>query len=200
MDKKKSLKNWKSKNRAFNRNAKIDRREYELKNMSPARREMIKKSLDCEKTDLQSIRDKIFPSHMQKENKEIQKELNMAKNIIRLTESDLHRIVKESVKRVLREVSREMPLRNKFGEPLDTGGFYYPEDYENTDSWVDDSYRKYNKLIADINDGMYDDQMDRIWELDPVDYFNLDIDSGTNWKQVVYAVKQRKKFLDGVTR
>ena len=125
---------------------------------------------------------------------------NMAKNIIRLTESDLHRIVKESVKRVLREASREMPLRNKFGEPLDTGGFYYPEDYENTDSWVDDSYRKYNKLIADINDGMYDDQMDRIWELDPVDYFNLDIDSGTNWKQVVYAVKQRKKFLDGVTR
>jgi len=39
-----------------------------------------------------------------KKNKEEQKESrNMAKNIIRLTESDLHRIVKESVQKILKE-------------------------------------------------------------------------------------------------
>ena len=53
------------------------------------------------KLDSHSFRKNI---NKEKENKEPQKESrNMSKNIIRLTESDLHRIVKESVQRILRE-------------------------------------------------------------------------------------------------
>ena len=47
----------------------------------------------------------------------------MTKKLIRLTESDLHRIVKESVKRVLREDGRDIYDDNDFGVGLPDGYF-----------------------------------------------------------------------------
>ena len=64
------------------------------------------------KLDSHSFRKNI---NNEKENKEPQKESrNMAKNIIRLTEGDLHRIVKESVERILREGGR-IPADTQIG-------------------------------------------------------------------------------------
>lgn len=61
-----------------------------------------------------------------KQNSENIKE-NMNKNRIKLTESQLHKVIKESVKRVLRE-GRETPIHNKHGEVVDKGGYYNDED------------------------------------------------------------------------
>ena len=67
---------------------------------------------------------------------------NMNKRLIRLTESDLHRIVKESVNRVLREDSRDIDDDNYFG-----GGL--PDRYFDDDAPDDD--RISQKQIAQLD-------------------------------------------------
>jgi len=75
------------------------------------------------------------------------KETNMNKKLIRLTESDLHRIVKESVDRVLREDSRDIDDDNYFG-----GGL--PDRYFNDyDDALDDD-RITPKQIAQLGEIM----------------------------------------------
>ena len=79
------------------------------------------------------------------------KENRFNNNLIRLTESDLHKIVKESVKRVLRENAE-----------LDNGGPYYLYvnydcigEYDNYNEAKNDAIRyhkKYPDAIIDVND------------------------------------------------
>ena len=60
------------------------------------------------------------------------------KKIIRLTESDLHRIIKNSVKRVLREHDADDPDYGQFGDYYDS--MYYKNDVEHECStmyWID---------------------------------------------------------------
>ena len=84
---------------------------------------------------------KANPADIYKENNEINCNTNMNKKMIRLTESDIHRIVKESVNRILRE-TKGFDTVNKDG-PLPINQFHpdwvyyqreqqgpYPEDYE----------------------------------------------------------------------
>lgn len=100
----------------------------------------------------------------------------MAKQIIRLTESDLHRVVEDSVRRILREMNNDPiddgpmegefdddayegppeDMENPLDEPFDTT---YDDDFlEDYDPPVDPSYNPFyvNKLTVngeDITDG-----------------------------------------------
>ena len=74
----------------------------------------------------------------------------MNKKIIRLTESDLHRIVKESVKRVLNEGMKSVDPNNVVPEDLAIQYGFEPEysDSENgLELWGKDLTGDYNKLL-----------------------------------------------------
>lgn len=60
----------------------------------------------------------------------------MAKKIIRLTENDLHRLIKESVKKVLREAN----WSNALTDPNDVDPFETEDDYDTNplDRWKRD--------------------------------------------------------------
>ena len=76
------------------------------------------------------------------ENKQYNTNRNMNKKLIRLTEQDLHRIVKESAKRVLRENSIDIDDDNYFGGDL-------PDRYLDDDAPDDD--RISQKQIAQLD-------------------------------------------------
>lgn len=73
------------------------------------------------------------------------------KKIIRLTESDLHRIVKESVQRILKEVERSRP-----GDiPPGDEDIYYPGDV-NPDVLAALERGDYGDDESEYNDGGFD--------------------------------------------
>ena len=76
------------------------------------------------------------------ENKQYNTNRNMNKKLIKLTENDLHRIVKESAKRVLRENSIDIDDDNYFGGDL-------PDRYLDDDAPDDD--RISQKQIAQLD-------------------------------------------------
>ena len=76
------------------------------------------------------------------ENKQYNTNRNMNKKLIKLTENDLHRIVKESAKRVLRENSINIDDDNYFGGDL-------PDRYLDDDAPDDD--RISQKQIAQLD-------------------------------------------------
>ena len=88
------------------------------------------------------------------------------KKRIRLTESDLHEIVKESVKRVIREYN-------------EYDGFEPEYDFDDDVS----------DIINRINRGDYDDKLDQIMK-DPFGYYN---DEGVD---IIQAADDRKCVLD----
>ena len=78
--------------------------------------------------------------------------MNMNKKRIRLTEQDLHRIVKESVKRVLKETSDNLVTR-AYQKSLRRGNEkHYPK-------FRDELDRRYSNQFMD-NDGFYKDMED----------------------------------------
>lgn len=115
------------------------------------------------------------------------------KRTIRLTESDLHRVIKESVKRILSEDADYVHRGEDATEYLDqyvphryqkkdTRGMFLnyddPSDYADGENWVGshdyyavhDMTDEFNKGVDDINQRMYDrlstkgGQMDYDWE------------------------------------
>ena len=115
------------------------------------------------------------------------------KNTIRLTESELKRVISESVKRVLNEVHIEY---NEYGEPLYVEGD--PEDYG--DDFYDEEEEMYyrqsraQKLAREIKDGQWDNEIfNEKWYNKYVD--TLDINDGS-FPRVDDAVKARRMALD----
>ena len=87
----------------------------------------------------------------------------MAKKLIRLTESDLHRIVKESVKRILREEDRDDSIddwQNIYSSYYDSGlGNDEPDNmakkFETDMAFAEDDYRR--KKLRGIGNRMQDE-------------------------------------------
>ena len=71
--------------------------------------------------------DKLFFFTIYKHNNEYKIDFNMKKRI-RLTESDLHRIINESVKRIINETINEYPYSP------------YPKDSEKDRQWCENTY------------------------------------------------------------
>lgn len=107
----------------------------------------------------------------------------MSKRTVRLTESDLHNIIKESVKKVLKEEFDPSDwTRNEYGElvPWQYG------DYEN--SRRADRYY----LSQDILNGDYDDEILNDWE----DWYE-ELDDDNGWDSTLKdAAKERKLMID----
>ena len=80
----------------------------------------------------------------------------MKKNIIRLTESDLHRIVKSSVGKILRESYNDFDFDDGYDddelddelEAAGVGGSATPEDIER---WREDLWINLNKTFQNVN-------------------------------------------------
>ena len=106
------------------------------------------------------------------ENKQYNTNRNMNKKLIRLTEQDLHRIVKESAKRVLRENSIDIDDDNYFGGDL-------PDRYLDDDAPDDDriSQKQITQLdnisntIADIANNTSDETHLLFQAVDCIDKF-----------------------------
>lgn len=94
----------------------------------------------------------------------------MKKNVIRITESELKQIVAESVQTILRE--------------------YVDSDY---------AYNAiFSHMIDDINNGLYDDKLDNLMNVDWV-CDNLDVKTDRDWDDVMWvidAAKERKCIVD----
>ena len=99
----------------------------------------------------------------------------MNKKLIRLTESDLHRIVKESVNRVLRE---ENGLNAVFNE-ID---FSNPDDI---DAWnsIRNAVNSKQELVDKIIDGIYDGKFDN------------EISNDTIWKRIREIIPNIDSFM-----
>ena len=106
------------------------------------------------------------------ENKQYNTNRNMNKKLIKLTENDLHRIVKESAKRVLRENSIDIDDDNYFGGDL-------PDRYLDDDAPDDDriSQKQITQLdnisntIADIANNTSDETHLLFQAVDCIDKF-----------------------------
>ena len=108
----------------------------------------------------------------------------MAKNIIRLTESDLHRIVKESVERILRESVNEVELG---GESLHGDN---AEDWFAVSNLRDRNAKRDKKLATSKFYKNNNDAMNS--------YFNNTIEGGRDWRNGTNLAKQGLgKALDG---
>lgn len=92
----------------------------------------------------------------------------MAKKLVRLTESDLHRIVKESVKRVLREDGRDIYDDNDFGVGLPDGYF---DDYGRISQKQITQLDNIANTIADIANNTSDDARLLFQAADCIDKF-----------------------------
>ena len=105
----------------------------------------------------------------------------MSKNRIRLTESQLHNIIKESVKRVLKETRFDY---------IDLDPYEY-------DKMIDNDYRsRAERAYDEIRNGVYDDKVPQ-WasgERDVYDDLDLDIDLGGEGLQD--AVNDRNFVID----
>ena len=100
----------------------------------------------------------------------------MKKQVIRITENELKRIVNESVQTILRE--------------------YVDSDYEY--DGFDHSNAIAEKVINDIYDGLYDDKLDNFMDSDWI-FSNLNIDMGEGWKamqMIKDAATDRKCLID----
>lgn len=97
------------------------------------------------------------------------------KKLIRLTESDLHRIIKESVNRILRE---ENGLNAVFNE-ID---FSNPDDI---DAWnsIRNAVNSKQELVDKILDGIYDGKFDN------------EISNGTIWKRIREIIPSIDSFM-----
>ena len=107
----------------------------------------------------------------------------MSKRTIRLTESDLHDIIKESVKKILKEEFDSSDwTTNEYGEPVP----WQYGDYEN--SRRTDRYY----LSQDILNGDYDDEILNDWE----DWYE-ELDDDNGWDSTLKdAAKERKLMID----
>ena len=84
------------------------------------------------------------------------------KQKIRLTESDLHRIIKESVKKILKETRLDYDVDNFSGKYTKTK----TDDYINPDEYLDDPYNKPNSFDdEDWIDGDKNMENDYSWNL-----------------------------------
>ena len=115
-------------------------------------------------------------------------------NKIRLTESQLHRVIKESVKKIVKEIAyREVPIRNSEGEVIDTGGWYDPDDYydpnEEWTEWAENQGRA-ERISTRIKNGDYDDKLDSL----DSEYFGLNYNNGGDW--VDDTIHSRRCLID----
>ena len=102
---------------------------------------------------------------------------NMKKRI-RLSESDLHRVIKESVKRVINE------------HALDSDDYFYDEFYE-----MDQDNSRAANIARAIERGDYDDKLDKIVKYGPGDYFDIEAEN-QNYDWVNDAAHERKCLID----
>lgn len=113
------------------------------------------------------------------------------KQIIRLTESDLHRMIKESVKRVLKEEYVE--------------GKWEPgwlEDYYEDDSLINNEYNYENDVLDDIEKlkQTYDDNLDYETEDFASSFVNSEGDDENYYGTIFYPSQQTKAFIDYANR
>jgi hypothetical protein len=142
----------------------------------------------------------------------------MAKKIVRLTETDLHKIIKESVKKILKETRLDYDEDNFSGKYSLTND----DDYIDLDGSLDDPYNEPNSFDdEDWIDGNKDMENNYSWELfnqksiapGVGGYYNVnklgvkkDIDDAhmmrnrqKNWteKELQRAEKQKQRYLNG---
>lgn len=142
----------------------------------------------------------------------------MAKKIVRLTETDLHKIIKESVKKILKETRLDYDEDNFSGKYSLTND----DDYIDLDGSLDDPYNEPNSFDdEDWIDGDKDMENNYSWELfnqksiapGVGGYYNVnklgvkkDIDDAhmmrnrqKNWteKELQRAEKQKQRYLNG---
>lgn len=142
----------------------------------------------------------------------------MAKKIVRLTETDLHKIIKESVKKILKETRLDYDEDNFSGKYSLTKD----DDYIDVDGSLDDPYNKPNSFDDDDwIDGDKDMENDYSWNLfnqksiapGVGSYYSVnkmgvekDIDNAhmmrnrqKNWteKELQRAEKQKQRYLNG---
>ena len=142
----------------------------------------------------------------------------MAKKIVRLTETDLHKIIKESVKKILKETRLDYDEDNFSGKYSLTNA----DDYIDLDGSLDDPYNEPNSFDdEDWIDGDKDMENDYSWDLfnkksiapGVGSYYSVnkmgvekDIDDAhmmrnrqKNWteKELQRAEKQKQRYLSG---
>jgi hypothetical protein len=142
----------------------------------------------------------------------------MAKKIVKLTETDLHKIIKESVKEILKETRLDYDEDNFSGKYSLTND----DDYIDLDGSLDDPYNEPNSFDdEDWIDGDKDMENDYSWNLfnqKPIapgvgGYYKVnklgvkkDIDDAhmmrnrqKNWteKELQRAEKQKQRYLSG---
>jgi hypothetical protein len=142
----------------------------------------------------------------------------MAKKIVKLTETDLHKIIKESVKEILKETRLDYDEDNFSGKYSLTND----DDYIDLDGSLDDPYNEPNSFDdEDWIDGNKDMENNYSWELfnqksiapGVGGYYNVnklgvkkDIDDAhmmrnrqKNWteKELQRAEKQKQRYLNG---
>ena len=142
----------------------------------------------------------------------------MAKKVVRLTETDLHKIIKESVKKILKETRLDYDEDNFSGKYSLTND----DDYIDLDGSLDDPYNEPNSFDdEDWIDGDKDMENNYSWELfnqksiapGVGGYYNVnklgvkkDIDDAhmmrnrqKNWteKELQRAEKQKQRYLSG---
>ena len=105
----------------------------------------------------------------------------MKKNRIRLTESHLHNIIKESVKRVLKETRFDY---------IDLDPYEY-------DKMIDNDYRsRAERAYDEIMNGVYDDKVPQ-WASGERDvYYDLDLDIDLGGEGIQDAVNDRNFVID----
>lgn len=81
---------------------------------------------------------------------------NMNKKLIRLTESDLHRIVKESVKRALNEGTSQWAEEEGYGMPT--------KQEVTEDIIIDTSEERLNDIITTIKEGLFKEAFNMLYE------------------------------------
>lgn len=157
-----------------------------------------------------------FANNMDNNQNNIKENTNMKKNRIRLTESQLHRVIKESVKKVLKEsVEGEIDdYSMQHNWPLFYCNYYEgPEAPENSSkedeneySWkslnalnnlkksdmkssqeVEDVFNKFAPSRKDFMDGMYDNTLDSMF------YERLKNDLDNKWKNTKDVEKYSKQ-------
>ena len=154
---------------------------------------------EYEKNDINLDSYSFRKENNKKKNKEEQKESrNMAKKLIRLTESDLHRIVKESVQRILRESSLDADYMSDFWHGLGDDGYEPQVDLEKICKEADDDLKMLWKELKQ-NGFKVSNITNSEGTFGSAPTFKVKTDAGSRYKlmDIVNSHNKVSKFTDG---